>query len=109
LLDVFEVNNASNLKDAIVEALNSLGGSGSISEVRRYINSKYPGKWKNVDTAMADLCPESASSLYPKKVSNSFLICYLLGICIIRGDQRQGEAPECDSRKFFEECVYEND
>jgi hypothetical protein len=61
------VNRASNLKDAIVEALSSLGGQGSISEVSRYINSKYPGKWKNVGTTMADLCPESISSLYPKK------------------------------------------
>ena len=61
------MNTASNLKDAIVEALNSLGGSGSISEVRSYINSKYPGKWKDVGTTMADLCPESTSSLYPKK------------------------------------------
>ena len=61
------MTSASNLKDAIVEALNSLGGSGSISEVRSYINSKYPGKWKDVGTTMADLCPESTSSLYPKK------------------------------------------
>jgi hypothetical protein len=61
------MNNASNLKKAIVEALTSLGGSGSISEVRSYINSKYPNKWKDIGTTMADLCPESTSSLYPKK------------------------------------------
>ena len=61
------MKSASSLKNAIVEALNSLGGSGSISEVRNYINSKYPGKWKDVGTTMADLCLESTSSLYPKK------------------------------------------
>ena len=58
---------ASNLKDAVVEALASLGGSGSISEVRSYLNSKYPKKWKDIGTTMADLCPESTSSPYPKK------------------------------------------
>lgn len=63
------MGKASNLKDAIVEALTSLGGSGSISEVSSYINSKYPSKWKlnTLGTTMADLCPESISSLYPKK------------------------------------------
>jgi len=67
LLDVFEVTIPSNLKDAIVEALTSLGGSGSISEVRGYINSKDPDKWKDIGTAMADLCPESTSSNYPQR------------------------------------------
>ena len=60
---------SSNLKDVVVEALTSLGGSGSISEVSRYINSEYPSKWKSntIGTTMADLCLESTSSLYPKK------------------------------------------
>jgi hypothetical protein len=68
-LDGFEVVKSSNLKDAVVEALTALGGSGSISEVSRYVNSKYPSKWKlsTIGTTMADLCPESTSSLYPKK------------------------------------------
>jgi hypothetical protein len=67
LLDVFEMTSVSNLKEAIVEALTSLGGSGSISEVRSYINSKYPNKWKDIGTTMADLCPQSTSSTYPQK------------------------------------------
>jgi hypothetical protein len=66
-MSVLEMTNASNLKDAVVEALTSLGGSGSISEVRSYVNSKYPKKWKDVSTTMADLCPESTSSTYPQK------------------------------------------
>jgi uncharacterized protein YifN (PemK superfamily) len=63
------VVKASNLKEAVVEALTSLGGSGSITEVSKYINSKYSSKWKlnTVGTVMAYLCPESTSSLYPKK------------------------------------------
>jgi len=61
------VTIAPNLKEAIVEAITSLGGSGSISEVRGYINSQYPNKWKDIGTTMADLCPESASFFYPQK------------------------------------------
>lgn len=60
---------ATNLKVIVVEALASLGGSGTISEVSRYVNSKYPHKWKlnTIGTIMADLCPESTSSFYSKK------------------------------------------
>ena len=58
---------ASNLKEAILEALGSLGGSGSISEVSSYINSKYPNRWKDIGTTMADLCPKSTSSPFPQK------------------------------------------
>jgi hypothetical protein len=61
------VTKASNLKEAIIEALYSLGGSGSISEVSSYINSKYPNRWKDIGTTMADLCPNSTSSLVPQK------------------------------------------
>lgn len=57
---------ASNLREAIIEALDVLGGSGSISEVKTFINTKYSNKWKDIGTAMADLYPESTSSLYPQ-------------------------------------------
>lgn len=66
-LGVLELTKASNLKEAILEALGSLGGSGSISEVSNYINSKYPNRWKAIGTTMADLCPKSTSSLIPQK------------------------------------------
>jgi hypothetical protein len=68
-LDGFELVKTSNLKVAIVKALTSLGGSGTISEVSAYLNSKYPNKWKlnTIGKIMADLCPESTSSFYPKK------------------------------------------
>ena len=61
-MGVSELNQVSNLKEAILEALVSLGGSGSISEVSSYINSKYPNRWKAIGTTMADLCPNSTSS-----------------------------------------------
>ena len=65
----FEVVKATTLKVAVVEALTSLGGSGTVLDVSRYVNSKYPNKWKlnTIGTIMADLCPESTSSSYSKK------------------------------------------
>jgi hypothetical protein len=55
------------LKEAIVEALTSLGGCGTIAEVREEIVSRYGRRWKDIGTAMADLCPESTSSQYPAR------------------------------------------
>lgn len=59
--------SASNLKEAIVEALGSLGGCGTISEVNEYVLSTYPQRWKDIGTSMADMCPESESSMYPSR------------------------------------------
>ncbi len=52
------------MKEAIIEALTFLGGCGTISEVRKYIISKYGNRRKDIGTTMADLCPESKSSTY---------------------------------------------
>jgi hypothetical protein len=53
-----------NLKNAIVEALTTLGGSGTASEVREYIKSNYGKDWKDIGKIMDDLCQESASSFF---------------------------------------------
>jgi len=53
-----------NLKDAVVEALTTLGGSGTASEVREYIKSKYGKDWKDIGKIMDDLCQESESSFF---------------------------------------------
>jgi hemerythrin len=53
-----------NLKDAIVEALTTLGGSGAAPQVREYIKSKYGKDWKDIEKVMDDLCQESASSFF---------------------------------------------
>jgi hypothetical protein len=53
-----------NLKDSIVEALTALGGSGTATEVRDYVKSKYGKDWKDIEKIMDDLCPESASSFF---------------------------------------------
>ena len=58
------MNPVFNLKDAIVEAITTLGGSGTVSEVREYIKSKYGKDWKDIEKIMDDLCQESKSSFF---------------------------------------------
>ena len=53
-----------NLKNSIVEALNALGGSGTATEVRGYIKSKYGKDWTDIEKIMDDLCQERESSLF---------------------------------------------
>ena len=53
-----------NLKNAIVEAITTLGGSGTVTEVREYIKSKYGKDWKDIEKIMDDLCQESESSFF---------------------------------------------
>jgi len=54
-----------NLKEAIVEALTASGVTGTASEVRQYIKSKFGKDWKDIETIMDDLCVESKSSFFP--------------------------------------------
>ena len=56
-----------SLKDAVVEAINSIGGSGTAVQVRKYIKSKYGKDWKDIEKVMDDLCRESASPFFPPK------------------------------------------
>ena len=53
-----------NLKDAIVEALTTLNGSGTASQVREYIKSNYGKDWKDIRKVLDDLCQESTSSFF---------------------------------------------
>lgn len=53
-----------NLRDSIVEALNALGGTATVTEVRAYIKSKYRTDWKDIEKVMDDLCQEASSSFF---------------------------------------------
>jgi hypothetical protein len=53
-----------NLKEAIVEALSAVGGTGTASDVREYIKSKYGKDWKDIERIMDDLSVESESSFF---------------------------------------------
>jgi hypothetical protein len=43
--------------EVIVEALEALGGEGTIKEVSAWTNKMYPTRWKDYGTAMADMVP----------------------------------------------------
>lgn len=43
--------------EAIIEALVSLGGEGTIKEVNYRVNKMYPGRWKDTGTTLADMVP----------------------------------------------------
>lgn len=53
-----------NLRDSIVEALNALGGTATVTEVRAYIKSKYRRDWRDIEKVMDDLCQEASSSFF---------------------------------------------
>lgn len=54
------------LKEAIKEALLSMDGEANVSQIKDFIEAKYKGRWKNIDTAIADLTyPGNKSSTYP--------------------------------------------
>jgi hypothetical protein len=51
--------------DAIREAMDALGGEADVSVVKDWIEVRYPGRWADVTTAVADLTyPGNASSTY---------------------------------------------
>jgi hypothetical protein len=58
-------NMATTAAEAIGEAMNALGGEAAIRDVSAWISQRYPGRWKDVSTDMADLTyPGSPSSTY---------------------------------------------
>jgi hypothetical protein len=42
---------------AIIEALECLGGEGTIKEIDQLISVAYPDRWKDSGTALADMVP----------------------------------------------------
>jgi|GEM_PF-3384553 hypothetical protein len=53
------------LREAIKEALLNMDGEATIGQIKTYIEGKYKGRWKDIETAVADLTyPGSKSSTY---------------------------------------------
>ncbi|WP_409274955.1 hypothetical protein V1499_07105 [Neobacillus sp. SCS-31] len=44
--------------EAIIEALQALGGEATISEVNDWVNRKYPNRWKDTGTCLTDMVSE---------------------------------------------------
>lgn len=51
--------------EAIKEAMEALGGEANARDVRDWVEARYPGRWADVTTDMADLTePGNASTTY---------------------------------------------
>jgi hypothetical protein len=63
-----------NLYQAIILALDDLGGEGTIKEVSSWIETKYPSTWKDVGTALADMVPKSLGGNSSSTVSDEYRV-----------------------------------
>ncbi|CAH2716711.1 hypothetical protein BACCIP111895_03899 [Neobacillus rhizosphaerae] len=63
-----------NHYQAIILALDNLGGEGTIGQVNDWINSNYPNTWKEAGTALADMVPMSLGGNRSSNVSEEFRI-----------------------------------
>jgi hypothetical protein len=66
------LSTAISVATAIREALEAMGGEGTVAQVAEWIKIRYPGRWKDVGVPMADLTfPGNLSSTY--RVDQRFL------------------------------------
>jgi hypothetical protein len=63
-----------NLNQAIILALDDLGGEGTIKEVNEWIQKKYPNTWKDVGTSLADMVPKSLGGNSSSTVSDEYRV-----------------------------------
>lgn len=63
-----------NHYQAIILALDELGGKGTIRQVNDWINTNYPNKWKDAGTALADMVPKSLGGNRSSNVSDEYQI-----------------------------------
>jgi hypothetical protein len=63
-----------NHYQAIILALDDLGGEGTIKEICAWIETKYPNTWKDVGTALADMVPRSLGGNSSSTVSEDYRV-----------------------------------
>lgn len=63
-----------NHNEAIILALDELGGEGTIKEVDDWINAKYPNTWKSAGTALADMVPKSLGGNNSSNMSDEYRV-----------------------------------
>jgi hypothetical protein len=63
-----------NHYQAIILALDDLGGEGTIKEISDWIETKYPNTWKDVGTALADMVPRSIGGNSSLTVSEDYRV-----------------------------------
>jgi hypothetical protein len=63
-----------NHYQAIILALDDIGGEGTIKEVSDWIQIKYPNTWKDVGTTLADMVPKSLGGNSSSTVSDEYRV-----------------------------------
>jgi hypothetical protein len=63
-----------NHYQAIILALDDLGGEGTIKDVNEWIEEKYPNTWKDTGTTLADMVPKSLGGNSTSPVSNQYRV-----------------------------------
>jgi hypothetical protein len=59
------MKNIEELRGAVVEALESLGGCGTVAEISSIMHDNYENKWENIGQEISQLCVDNKSSKYP--------------------------------------------
>jgi hypothetical protein len=60
--------------EAIIEALEILGGEATIKEIDDLINKKHPHMWKPAGTALADMVPKSYGGNVSSTIKEEFRV-----------------------------------
>ncbi|WP_423800793.1 hypothetical protein [Neobacillus sp. SAB-20_R2A] len=63
-----------NHYEAIILALDELGGEGTIKEVDDWIHARYPNTWKSAGTALADMVPKSLGGNHSSNVLDEYRV-----------------------------------
>jgi hypothetical protein len=62
------------LVEAIIKALEALGGEGTIQDVHQKVNEMHPSKWKDPSTALADMVPVYLGGNTSSNVKDEFRV-----------------------------------
>jgi hypothetical protein len=60
--------------EAIIEALEFLGGEGTIKDIDQWIYEVYPNRWKDPGTAVADMVPVSLGGNQSSSVRDEYRV-----------------------------------
>lgn len=63
-----------NHYQAIILALDDLGGEGTIKEVNSWIYTHYPNQWKDTGTSLADMVPRALGGNSSSNVSEEYRV-----------------------------------
>ncbi|RHW43479.1 hypothetical protein D1B31_02140 [Neobacillus notoginsengisoli] len=65
--------------EAIIEALQALGGEATIKEVDEWLDRNYPNRWKGSGTSLADMVPLERGGNISSSVPQHFRVLERVG------------------------------